>query len=377
MHYSRPISFLLTGVLLFQLTSIHIQIPVFEYSFGVTSEFVKQQKTPSFSFVPVAVQSVSEQQPYDSVLFVGDVLLARNTEHLMRIHGNDYPYRSLSFSEVANRPAVVGNFEASMPKIHKQTPTHMLTFSVASTFIPPLALAGFTHMSLANNHTFDYSQSGYNNTQTTLDQNGIVSFGHPNMLNKSSIEYVEIDKKVVAIIAVHTLQRLPTYSELKEVFSYATARSDLQVAYVHWGTEYAASHNTRQREAAERFVDAGADLVIGHHPHVVQDIELVHGVPVFYSLGNYIFDQYDSVATQEGLMLHLEFSQEQPRVSLLPVTSVGTLSQPRYMQTQNHATFLADLADRSDPKLTDFIKNGQIIIGDEVASSSKVAIMSL
>ena len=146
--------------------------------------------------------------------------------------------------------------------------------------------------------------------------------------------------------------------------------------YVHWGDEYVLSHNRRQKEAAQRFVEAGADIVVGHHPHVVQDIQLIDGVPVFYSLGNYIFDQYDSVATQEGLLLHLELQENALAISLVPVSSVGTLSQPGFMSSADHGQFLIDLARRSDKNLQKQIRNGLIVLDEQVASSSKVAIMS-
>ena len=252
-----------------------------------------------------------------------------------------------------------------------------MRFSTAESNIPALSKAGFTYMSQANNHAYDFAQIGFDNATAALEKNDIETFGHPSRVDKTSVEFITVDDSVIAIIAAHTLTQLPNYSELKEVFTYATARSDIQIVYVHWGDEYVPVHNKRQREAAERFIDAGADLIVGHHPHVVQDIELINGVPVFYSLGNYIFDQYDSVDTQEGLMLQLELTDAQPRISLLPHTSVGTLSQPRFMDPQNHAQFLKNLAQRSDPELKEFITRGYILVGDEVASSSKVAMMSL
>lgn len=375
MPLSRFVYTLFSGILVTQLVYTSVAIPVAEYSFGVTAQFSKAPKrvlTPS----PSAAFYTSQKQSYESVLFVGDVLLARNVEYLMNQHGPDYPYRGLSFTKIVHNPAVVGNFESSIPKTHTQTPAQMMTFSVSETFIPELANAGFTHVSQANNHAYDYLKPGYTNATKILEQNNIEAFGHPEKTDISSIEFITVQDKVVAVMPAYTLQQLPAYSELKDVFEYASARSDIQIVYVHWGTEYVSVHNSRQREAAERFVAAGADLIVGHHPHVVQDIELINGVPVFYSLGNYIFDQYDSLDTQEGLMLHLELSQPQLTISLLPVTSVGTLSQPRFMKTQEHALFLEKLAKRSDVQLRDFIKSGVILIGTEVASSSKVAIMS-
>jgi len=294
----------------------------------------------------------------------------------MRKNGAAYPYQGLSFQTLAQSPAVVGNFESSIPQEHQTTPTRGMRFSVSAAYIPQLALSGFTHFSLANNHTLDFGMTDFKNTQTILEKNRLSTFGQPKQFDTDAVEFIQLEDTVVAVIAAYTLQKIPTYTELKTVFDYASARSDFQLVYVHWGTEYVPLHSARQREAAERFVDAGADVVIGNHPHVVQDIELIAGVPVFYSLGNFIFDQYDDVSTQEGLLLHLELDTDQPKITLLPVTSVGTLSQPRFMNARTHAAFLADLANRSDPKLRESIARGQILLGTRVASSSKVAMIS-
>jgi poly-gamma-glutamate synthesis protein (capsule biosynthesis protein) len=376
MKLSQLAQSFLCGVLVFLLIEINPGVSIFSHSWGEVAHLVQKESAHSFSESPQLVKYVAKQQPYDSLILVGDVLLARNIEFLMDQKGPDYPYRGLTFATISRRPAVVGNFESSIPQEHIPTPVKHTRFSVSASYIPQLALSGFTHLSLANNHTFDFIQVGFENTKHVLEQNQLTSFGHPNQLDINAVEFIEIQDKIVAVIAAHTLYQLPTYSELKVVFDYASARSDFQLVYVHWGTEYVSVHDTRQREAAERFVDAGADVVVGHHPHVVQDIELIAGVPVFYSLGNYIFDQYDSQNTQEGLLLQLELVGVQPQISLLPVTSEGTLSQPRFMKMDSHALFLENLAERSDPELRESIRSGQILLSTQVASSSKIAMIS-
>jgi hypothetical protein len=376
MWLSRLFSYSLLSVLFVQLCLIDFSIVPAEYSFGKPTASVAEAEKITLRQTPSVAQYTSVKKPYDSLIFVGDVLLARNIEFLMQNHGDDYPYQGFAFTELAQHPAVIGNFESSIPKIHAQTPSGSIKFSVHSKYIPALAQAGFSHVSLANNHSLDYADAGLVNTDSVLNSNQIISFGNPKKFDAASVEFIEVDGKTAAIIAAYTLEQLPTYSQLKEVFTYASFRSDLQIVYVHWGTEYVSKRNVRQREAAERFVDAGADLIIGHHPHVVQNIELVNNVPVFYSLGNYIFDQYDSTKTQEGLLLHLELSDVQSKITLLPMTSVGTLSQPRSMKPREHADFLVELAKISDDSLQDSIMSGQILLGKQVASSSKVAIMN-
>ncbi len=85
--------------------------------------------------------------------------------------------------------------------------------------------------------------------------------------------------------------------------------SDYVVVNIHWGIEYQSKHGQIQQDLAHKLVDAGADAIIGHHPHVVQGSEVYKGKPIFYSLGNFIFDQYFSVETQRGLAVGLSFSE--------------------------------------------------------------------
>ena len=329
----------------------------------------------TFSYTPKQVTYVSNPQPFDSILFVGDILLARNVEFLMSRLGAEYPYQGLDFTQFSQSPAVIGNFESAIPLNHVPTPMNTVRFSVDTRYLPALRAAGITNVSLANNHSLDFGADEFEYTVSALEKSGIEVFGHQSTISQQAVSFVEIENTMVAVIGFHTLQTLPNYTELKEVFDYATARSDFQVAYVHWGTEYVPVHNNRQREAAERFVEAGADLIVGQHPHVVQDVDLIKGVPVFYSLGNYIFDQYDTLETKEGLLLQLTFT-DTPAVAIIPVSSAQTLSQPALMSESAHAQFLEDLAQRSNTELKSDIKFGLIKLPNIVASSSEMTIMT-
>jgi hypothetical protein len=376
MPFSRLAFSVLLCILVIQIATLDVRVPIQSYVAGEMQQKLEKSARMRVFSAPTSVLYTAQKEPFGSLIFTGDVLLARNVEYLMGLHGKNYPFSGLSFSAIAKTPAVVGNFEASVPTEHVYTPALQLRFSVASDALPALRESGFTHLSQANNHALDYGVAGFLNAREQLETQQMESFGHPSSIDTDSVEFVEVGDKTVAVIAAHTLVTLPTYSELKEVFAYANSRSDYQIVYVHWGDEYVLSHNRRQKEAAQRFVEAGADIIVGHHPHVVQDIQLIDGVPVFYSLGNYIFDQYDSVATQEGLLLHLELQETALAISLVPVSSVGTLSQPGFMSSADHGQFLIDLARRSDKNLQKQIRNGLIVLDEQVASSSKVAIMS-
>ena len=87
-----------------------------------------------------------------------------------------------------------------------------------------------------------------------------------------------------------------------ELIRSANEKADVVIVGVHWGVEYTDKPTRKQREWAEEMVDAGADVIIGHHPHWVQDSEIIDGVPVYYSLGNFVFDQMWSEETKYGVV---------------------------------------------------------------------------
>ena len=131
--------------------------------------------------------------------------------------------------------------------------------------------------------------------------------------------------------------------------------------YIHWGNEYKESSNWQQKELAHLMIDSGVDLIIGSHSHVVQEIEQYNDKLIFYSLGNFVFDQYFSPETQEGLAVGLELSSEKGNVYLFPTGSHR--SQPYLIDNTEKTKFLKDLSSKSSPELKEQITKGIIEIG--------------
>ena len=143
------------------------------------------------------------------------------------------------------------------------------------------------------------------------------------------------------------------------------------ILILHWGEEYQLKILDSQQELAHKLIDAGADLIIGSHPHVVQEIEQYKSPRqkinsggesnlIFYSLGNFIFDQYFSQETQEGLAVGLEIYPEKLIFRLFPIQSY--LSQPFLMNQEEAKEFLKELALKSSLQLTEQIEKGIIEI---------------
>lgn len=362
---------LLIGVLGLQLLFASPEISVVEYRLG---EISSKPNTVTDSNPTQTQLSGYTKDSYSSLIFVGDVLLARNVEVLMNRYGENYSFAGLALTSFSQDAAVIGNFESTVPPKHRMTKAFKVAFSTDKKFLPALYSAGYTHLSLANNHSLDFGEDAYVNTVSELSSAGLVSFGHGEKLSKSSVSYIETSNGKIALVGINASISIPDTDAIESVFAEAKSNSILQVAYVHWGNEYDISHSKVQERLAKLFIAQGADLIVGHHPHVVQDVDIIDGVLVFYSLGNYIFDQYFSTNTQEGLILSLQL-EDAPSVSMIPVTSAGSLSQPKLMDSRNHRHFLSSLAKRSDSRLKDAITAGVIPLFVTVATSTKTAMM--
>ncbi len=312
------------------------------------------------SELTIVEEEVLDVEGNRAIVFVGDVLLARKVERYMERFSHEYPFMRLD--PFRSDEYVVANFESSIPSVHVPTPFYSLNFSTKSEYAKALRTQGFTHVSLANNHSYDTGHSGFMSTTDVLTASGLTSFGVPGKLTASSTAYVTLGTSTVALIGLETLSSVPTDEELKNFLGEVDAQSDLMIVYIHWGNEYALRHSKSQEVFAEKLVSLGVDAIVGHHPHVVQDIALIDGVPVFYSLGNFVFDQYFSPEVQQGLQLTFEVSHDVLSYSLTPVTSIDMQSSPRPMTASEKKSFLTTLANRSDIELRDMITDGKIVI---------------
>lgn len=163
-------------------------------------------------------------------------------------------------------------------------------------------------VSLANNHIYDYGETALLDTLDLLDQHAIPRVGAGRNLEEAKkIVYFQTEDMRIAYVSATQIERSYVYTKeatetspgvlrtydptvFLEVIREAKATSDFVVVYVHWGTEGVDRFEADQRQLGYQFIDAGADLVIGDHPHCLQGIEFYKGVPIFYSLGNYWFN---------------------------------------------------------------------------------------
>jgi len=314
----------------------------------------------SFRTLTRATTTINKISTPHEIGFVGDVLLARRVETYLDSYGSQYVYSSLPV--LSSSTVLVGNFEATIPDVHEHTPDLTFNFSVDKIHISAMREYGFDHMSLANNHSYDNGETSFLHTQKILENNSITPLGSPKEFGTSSVTYIDLQDQTIAVMALYALENAPETHSIKTVLDAATQQSDIQVIYVHWGNEYSATHSTFQQALAHKLIDYGADAIIGHHPHVVQDIELYKEVPIFYSLGNFIFDQYFSTDVQQGLWVTLIPNNDSIIFKLNAITSIGSQSVPRFMVQHENNIFMSELAEKSSPPLKEMIIDGNIIL---------------
>jgi len=343
----------------------------FKVEVGQIDTFVQVEKNEQIIPEPAAV-AVALATP--KIFFVGDLMLARNVERRLATIGVKQALSGIS--PLWSDSYVVANFEAAIPEKHVPAPDFTFQFSVNSELLPGLEASGVTHVSLANNHSYDFGVSGYQNTMTSLNNIGIEPFGHPYNLSSSSVSTISTGNRKVAIIGINLISSKINIVSLKEVVEKLSMTTDLQIVYIHWGDEYIQKQSLAQRELAISLAEMGIDVIIGHHPHVIQGIEQINKTLVFYSLGNFIFDQYFSEEVQLGLMLSLDLKADGAHFELIPVSSLENRVRPVIAEELVKLKVLNNIAKYSDEALNNEIVQGKLILPWKLATSAEVVIMT-
>ncbi len=256
--------------------------------------------------------------PPTTVVVTGDVMLGRTVESLSLSHGFDYPF-AYTKDIFADADAVFANLEGPIPLSHEKTPAYSFRFSFLPESIRALKNSGVSVVTLANNHTLDFDEEGYANTVAELKKNGIASVGHPTRMNESLTFEKSISGREVRFVGLNDTYAPIDIKKATELIQRLKKDGAFIIVAVHWGEEYKNVSNERQQTLGRALIDAGADVVVGHHPHVVEEVERYHGKPIFYSLGNFVFDQYFSEETQQGLAVKIAIGDKEVSYELIPV----------------------------------------------------------
>ena len=288
---------------------------------------------------------------------VGDIMLSRSVAAQMYKNGKDgkFPFRKLE-AELLSTDFNFGNLESPFSGTEDFDPTGGFAFNA-----PPTARDGLTHynfnvLNLANNHLLDQGPEAVPYTINFLKQGGLQPIGAGNTLDEAWQGAVQEANGIkIAFIGAsyasendggaarnNFVARIEDIGNLQTSIEKLKTQSDFIVVTMHAGEEYTRVPNQTQIDFARTAIDYGADVVIGAHPHWIQPVEQYKGKYIFYSLGNFIFDQEWSRDTKEGLMLKITLTKPNgqnelqgnkvtatlKQIELLPII-IGNYSTPR------------------------------------------------
>lgn len=279
-------------------------------------------------------ESQSPTAPVD-LLFVGDIMMARGVEWRIGKTNLDYPLLNIS-DFLSTADLTIGNFEGTIRENSVQE-LDGFTFDTSPEIAKTLVNAGIDVLSLSNNHSNNYGETITKFTRETITDLGMTPFGDP-YDSKNFIARKTINGLTISFIGFHAFTEEP-----ESILSSITAEKEagnFVIILPHWGNEYEPTPSSAQIEAAHIFIDAGADAIIGSHPHVIQTYENYSGVPIFYSLGNFLFDQTWSTPTQQGLAVLFTIDSKNITMSLTPI-DIGK-QQPIIMDDAKALQILSD-----------------------------------
>ncbi len=265
----------------------------------------------------IADDVVEKSEEALSMIVAGDIMLDRNVYNATKRAGNyEHPFLLMA-AELEKYDLTIVNLEGPItdtPFNMKRSQTMSFTFDPK--FTVPLA-KHFDIVSLANNHTHNQGEKGLVTTKKYLSNAGVEFFGDP--LNRAGFTGRVFERKgfKIGLIGYHAFGAPESKSipVIEKQIKQMKSEADYIIVVPHWGPEYRPTGHPSQVAAGHRFIDAGADVVIGGHPHVVQNVETYKGRKIFYSLGNFIFDQYFSKETMEGIMVAVELKKADGVVS--------------------------------------------------------------
>lgn len=249
-------------------------------------------------------QPVEQEVTQTSLLFTGDILL---TGYLLTQYDNKGIEGILAsdiLQDMRDFDITMVNQEFPFSNRGTAHEDKQFTFRIDPKRVNVFQDLGIDIVTLANNHVLDYGKEALTDTFDTLNQANIPYVGAGNNLEEAKQRKdFELNNKKIGILAASRVYPVPEWAagasagvfstydpaKLVEEIKVADQSCDVVIVYVHWGIERDEYPQDYQRELAKKYIDAGADLIIGAHPHVLQGIEYYNGKPIIYSLGNFIF----------------------------------------------------------------------------------------
>ncbi|MDD3654415.1 MAG: CapA family protein [Desulfotomaculaceae bacterium] len=299
----------------------------------------------------------ARQEPV-CLVAVGDIMLSRGVAGEIKKQGDPrHPFIKIE-KHLKDGDVVFGNLENPITP-GREINIREMTLRADPGVETAMQKAGFTILSLANNHLPDFERRGILDTFHYLNQAGIEYAGAGKTENEAfAARYIEVKGLKLAFLAFtdpvlapgsylagagHPGVAYPDQEKVEAAVRDAGEKADFVVVSMHAGTEYESASDLAQIRFARLAIDAGADLVLGSHPHVVQKVEEYKGKYIFYSLGNFVFDQKWSRDTREGLLAKIYITSKRvEKIECLPVF-INDRDQPQVLEGEGAARVLNTL----------------------------------
>lgn len=253
------------------------------------------------------VNAEPEKEQVATLLFVGDIMLDRHIRRMLDQHGAPYIFGGVR-TLLESADVTAGNLEGPITdsaSVSNGTkvgdPSNMrFTFPVPSA--STLSSFGIDLVSIGNNHMRDFGAAGVESTKRHLTTAGIAYIGDPNGADTAPV-VKDINGVKVAFVAYNEFLEWDEEWTLQGVRDSKRQGADVIVVMSHWGDEYKFDPPERVQALMERLRAAGTDIVIGSHPHIIGSVQTMGSMRAYYSLGNFIFDQYWNEEVRCGLVV--------------------------------------------------------------------------
>lgn len=308
---------------------------------------------PSAAASSVAAETTApalpSRTPTITVAGVGDMLFDRQVKALIRKEGGEAPLARVA-ARLSRADVTVGNLETTLAEGGTRNPVKepKYAFRGHPDGIMGLRLAGFDAVSLANNHMLDYGWKPLGDTIASLDAAGIGHAGSgedsdaawtPATIETSSgatVAYLAFSHVVpVGFLATDDRPGVASGKRdvglVKKAVRKAKRSHDYVIVSFHWGIEYEDDANADQVKKARQAIDAGADMVLAHHPHVIQGIEFYKGRLIAYSLGDFVFDHY-SRKTGEAFILEADLGPDGTQSAVAVPVYLDSYGRPEFVE---------------------------------------------
>jgi len=316
---------------------------------------------------------IGDKEPEVVLVAVGDIMLSRMVAQRIKEHQDpNYPFLKVA-DLISQADIAFGNLECPITSGRTISLFEMI-FRADPESVDGLKYAGFDILSLANNHILNFGQEGLIDTLSHLEKADIDYVGAgkskqeahtPKILevNGVKIAFLAYVDNIFASVFSQTKENQPSMAlmdivEMEKDVASIKPYVDFVIISMHTGTEYALQPNSKQIDFAHAAIDVGADLIIGHHPHVVQKIEQYKDGYIFYSLGNFVFDQMWSKETRESVIAKIIFGKENIKEMAFVPVLIENFAQLRILDIKEARDIFNRLAIPLQTKYT-FYWDGQ------------------